>query len=76
MSNFPSGAGQTMLENPDKLLLNTPGCLIVHAGTNDCRNKSELLTDMISRNLDLVVISETKLDESFPIGQSKIYGYT
>ena len=38
------------------------------------RNKSGLLVDQV-KNVDVLVISETKLDESFPSGQCIIPGF-
>ena len=35
---------------------------------NPIKNKFDLLDDQIERNVDIMVISETKLDESFPNG--------
>ena len=40
------------------------------------RNKFDALVDQIKGNLDILLISETKLDESFPEGQFKIPGFT
>ena len=40
------------------------------------RNKSDAFVDQIKRNVDILVISETKLDESFPEDQFKIPGFT
>ena len=34
-----------------------------------------MLTDQIKYIIDVLVISETKLDESFPVGQSRSPGY-
>ena len=42
---------------------------------NSIRNKFDLLVDQIKGNVDIMVISETKLDESFPNGWFKIPGY-
>ena len=39
------------------------------------RNKLDLLPDQIKWNEDVLAISETKLDDSFPAGQFKIPGY-
>ena len=36
---------------------------------NSLRNKFDLLTYQINDNIDILMIEETKLDESFPIGQ-------
>ena len=40
------------------------------------RNKSDILTDQITGNVDIMNISETKLDDSFPESQLKIPGYS
>ena len=40
------------------------------------RNKFDILTDQISEDVDVMVISETKLDYSFPESQFKIPGYS
>ena len=42
---------------------------------NSVRNKFELLVDQIKGKVDIMAISETKLDEFFPNGQFKIPGY-
>ena len=40
------------------------------------RNKFDILTDQITGNVDVMVISETRLDDSFPESQFKIPGYS
>ena len=42
---------------------------------NSIRNKSHLLVSQVKENVDVVVISERKLDEFFPNCQFKIPGY-
>ena len=42
---------------------------------NSLRNKIEILVSSIAVNLDILVISETKLDESFPVSQFLIPGF-
>ena len=49
--------------------------VLAHLHINSLRNKFDLLTDHIKGNIDVLVISETKLDDSFPTGQFKIPGY-
>ena len=44
--------------------------------TNFLRNKSDILTTQITGNVDVMVVSETKLDDSFPESQFKIPGYS
>ena len=39
------------------------------------RNKVLSLKELLSHNLDLLVINETKLDDSFPNAQFQINGY-
>ena len=49
--------------------------ILGHLNINSIRNKFDLFVDQIKGNVDIMVISETKLDESFPNGQFKIPGY-
>ena len=48
---------------------------MAHLNINSLRNKFDSLVDQIKGNVDTLVISETKLDESFPAGQFKIPGF-
>ena len=43
---------------------------------NSLRNKFEDLKSQIIENLDILVITETKLDETFPQGQFAINGFS
>ena len=49
--------------------------LISHLNINSLRNKFEILVSSIAVNLDILMISETKLDESFPVSQFLIPGF-
>ena len=49
--------------------------LIGHLNINSLRNKFEILMSWIAVNLDILMISETKLDESFPVSQFLIPGF-
>ena len=49
--------------------------ILGHLNINSIRNKFDLLGDKIKGNVDIMVISETKLDESFPNGHFIIPGY-
>ena len=49
--------------------------LIDHLNINSLRNKFEILVSSIAVNLDILMISETKLDESFPVSQFLIPGF-
>ena len=45
------------------------GILIGHLNVNSLRNKFEILMFSIVVNLDILIISETELHESFPVSQ-------
>ena len=49
--------------------------IFAHLKINSLTNKFDTLVDQIKGNVDILVISETKLDESFPVGQFKIPGF-
>ena len=48
--------------------------IIAHLNIDWFRNKFEFLVDQIKEKVNLLMVSETKLDESFPQGQFKIGG--
>ena len=49
---------------------------IGHLNMNSFRNKFEALKSLIQGKVDIFVISETKLDESFPRSQFTINGFS
>ena len=49
--------------------------IIGQLNINSLRNKFEQLSTMISGNIDMFVISETKLDETFPAAQFSLQGF-
>ena len=49
--------------------------LIGHLNINSLRNKFEILVSSIAVNLDILMISETKLEQSFPVSQFLIPGF-
>ena len=49
---------------------------ITHLNVNSLRNKPEFLKEQIQDNIDILTISETKIDASFPIGQFLLNGYS
>ena len=58
-------------ECPDKILhqiriRNVNRVLIGHLNINSLRNKFEVFKDIIKDKLDIIMVSETKLDDSFP----------
>ena len=55
---------------------NTPNKLkTTHININSIRNKLDVLLDQVKGNVDILMISETKFDESFLVCQSKIDGF-
>ena len=56
-------------KNPNRIVL-------AHLNINSLRNKFDLLIDQISGNAHVMVISETKLDNSFPESQFKTPRYS
>ena len=50
--------------------------IIGHLNINSLRNKIEALKSVINGNIDILVITETKIDQSFPICQFFIEGYS
>ena len=57
------------LKNPNRLIC-------AHLNINFVRNKIDYLSDIIKNNIDILIISETKLDSSFHNGQFQIHGYS
>ena len=57
-------------------LSNVNRLVIGHININSLRNKFESLKILIKGNIDLLVITESKLDESFPTQQFAIDGFT
>ena len=54
--------------SPAKLVLG-------HLNINSIRNKFDGLSDLFIGNLDIFLVTETKIDESFPKQQFKLQGY-
>ena len=69
-SNDPSN----VLKNIKKQNINR--LVIVHLNINSLRSKFEQLASLIKGNIDILVMSETKIDDSFPTQQFIIEGYT
>ena len=60
-----------------KVKIQFPGKLIIaHLNLSSIRNKFDSLSSMIENNADVLLISETKLDDSFLSGQFKICGFS
>ena len=55
-------------DNPNKIVIG-------HLNINSIRSKFEYLKGFIGNNIDVCLIDETKLNDSFPQGQFIIEGY-
>ena len=65
--------------NPDLRALrkkNLSKLIIAHLKVNSLRNKLEFLKEQIQDNIDILMISETKIYASFPTGQFLLNGYS
>ena len=47
--------------------------IVAHLSINSLRNKFDSLIGQITGNVDILMVSEKKLSDSFPIGQFIIY---
>ena len=69
ITNAKIGLRKMKIQFPDKLI-------IAHLSTNPIRKKFDSLSFMVENNEEILLISETKLDDSFPSGQFKICGFS
>ena len=58
-----------------KRIANISKLMIGHINKNSIRNKFKILSNSIKDNLDILMISEKKLDSTFPSNQFTIEGY-
>ena len=49
--------------------------IIAYLNINSIRNKIEQLGSLVSKNVDILIVAETKLDDTFPIGQFLLPGF-
>ena len=56
-------------QNPHRIIIG-------HLNINSIRNKSESLVTFVGNNLDILMISETKIDDTFPESQFLIEGFS
>ena len=74
--------GENMKDsNPHHMLTkirgqNVDNIIIAHLNINSLQNKFEVLKSLVLGNVDLLIISETKIDESFPLNQFIIEGFS
>ena len=70
-----SGDGDSFKSLKEVRLKNLNRIVLAHLNINSLRNKFDALVEQVSGNVDVLVLSETKIDESFPEGQFKIPGF-
>ena len=56
-------------QNPDRLIIS-------HLNVNPLRKKFEFLVSLVKDNIDILMLSEKKLDSSLPHAQFCIQGYS
>ena len=56
-------------KNPNRVIF-------AHLNINSIRNKFDILRDMVTKNIDILFISETKIDDSFPSAQFCMAGFS
>ena len=59
----------------DLRLKNCNKIILGHLNINSIANKLDQSDSLVDRNIDVLVITETKLDESYPTAQLLIKGY-
>ena len=67
--NCRSDLNSLRKDNLDKLIF-------AHLNINSIRNKFNYLSEQIRGNVDILLVSETKIDDSFPQGQFVIDGFS
>ena len=60
----------------DVRITNLNRIVISHVNINSIKNKFELLAEAVMGNVDILMATETKIDESFPTSQFIIPGFT
>ena len=63
-----SGLKDMKIKSPDKVIIG-------HLNINSIRNKFDTLSYTIENNIDILLISETKLDDSYPSAQFSLNGF-
>ena len=79
-NEIPSNLKRGALPEPHQALenirrRNINRLIFAQLNINSLRNKFESLQHMIHKNIDVLLISETKIDSSFPSAQFHLEGY-
>ena len=70
-----SSDGDSFKSLKEVRLKNLNWIVLAHLNINSLRKKFHALVEQVSGNVDVLVLAETKTDESFPEGQFKIPGF-
>ena len=73
--NVRSGDGNVYSSLNNLRINNINNIIVAHLNINSLRNKIEILSDIMEGKIDILLISETKLDDTFPSSSFKIAGY-
>ena len=81
LSNVSCGGEKMEDSNPHHMLTKirlqkVDNIIIAHLNINSLQNKFEMLKSLVLGNVDLLIISETEIDESFPLNQFIIEGFS
>ena len=68
LSNQSDALTEIRIKNPKRLI-------IAHLNINSLRNKFDYLKILVQDKIDILVVTESKLDETFPGSQFHIPGY-
>ena len=75
--DLPEYKGNESSDSPKSLRIkNVDRIIFAHLNINSIRNKFVSLTNLINGNIDILLVAETKIDDSFPTAQFCIPGYT
>ena len=75
-STLENGVNE-FIEYLPNLRIETSGNLLIgHLNINSIRNKVDMLSYMIGNKIDILMISESKLDDTFPTSQFVIDSFT
>ena len=55
---------------------NSNELIFAHININSSRNKFEFLSTQVKGNIDVLMVSETKIDDSFSVGNLVIEGFS
>ena len=55
---------------------NSNKLIFTHINVNSLRNKFESLSTQVKGNIDVLMVSETKIDDTFPVGNFVIDGFS